>query len=208
MPATVFTDNFNRADSTSLGANWSEDNLDSSIVSNQLRVPYNGTANPGVVSTTTTAHAALQDVGCQVKRRVPGAQDGGPLVRRVAAQSFYYVDEYPTKLDLLKRVSGTDTTIQTNSFTQADNDVVRIEATGISPTTLKVFVNGTQQGSTTTDSQAALQTSGQCGVLNWFNPTSDYDDFQVDDLSASGAITLPMLGLAPTPKVSHGNWLS
>jgi hypothetical protein len=52
---TTFTDDFNRADSTSLGANWVEVSGDWSIISNQLS---SGSAGGTIILRAATAMAS------------------------------------------------------------------------------------------------------------------------------------------------------
>jgi len=72
-PTTLFSDDFNRSNSTNLGTNWTEVEDNSSISSNQLLLGVGGFSS---VITTTNAHADTANITATAKH-VSATVDGG-----------------------------------------------------------------------------------------------------------------------------------
>lgn len=217
-----FSDAFTRADSTNLGANWTEANGDWSILSNQLRTP--GTAfpaNPYYIVTTTTAHAALTECRVTITYKAGASFDGGPLARRQSgADTYYYADfTAPTTVQVYRRVAGVDTAVGaaiTLGSSIAANDTLGLDVSGTGATvTLKVFRNGVQQSTDRADSSASrIVTAGQTGILMW-SGTADLDDFaMVDNATPPPGTTAPLGMFDPEdvastwydPEVTTAGW--
>lgn len=199
--SVLFSDPFTRADSTSLGANWTEENSNSltsdwAILSNALRNVNN--ANPSFARTTTSAHAAVADVAVSVTQIANTVSDGGPAARcdtgtpisggATDVQRQYSVDCYSTVIETYRYDAGTGTVLlRTATVTKLANAVVRLEVTGTGATvTLKQFYNGVQQGADVSDGAATRVTAaGQTGITAWSNQaTADWDDFLVEDFAS------------------------
>ena len=78
----------------------------------------------------------------------------------------------------------TYSSLGTRSCTSVANDVFRLEATGTSTTTLRMFINGVQQGADFTDASSPI-TSGNPGMFMYRNSGSypcTLDDFAGGDL--------------------------
>jgi hypothetical protein len=189
--ATLFSDNFNRANSATVDAtNWTENESGSnlwSISSNELVRVDSG---PSVtVITTTSAHAAVADCKASHKRTNGSGFDGGPCVRATSnGQNFYYLDFYLTDtIEIYRRVSNSDTLLATRTQTHGVNDIYKLEVSGTGATvTLKAYRNGVQLGADISDSDASRITSaGQTGLISW--TPSNFDDFLAEDLAGGGA---------------------
>lgn len=179
--STLFSDNFNRANSTNLGTSWNEDNLDWSIVSNQLTTPVVGGATPAVVSTTSTAMTAVADMSVQVTQVTLTNADGGPIARRTAVGVMYTLDCYLGNLDLYRHSAlGTNVLIASTTITRVANGVLRLETQG---TALRAFYQGVQKHNTT---DSNITAAGQGGVYSWDGHADAYDDFSVSDFAAGG----------------------
>lgn len=201
--AVIFSDDFNRADSTSLGANWTEANSDSSIASNRLQVGplTGGGTNAGRVVTTTSAHAAIAD--CRVTvTKVSASGDGGPVARDTGAATptMYAIDQYPNVLELYRHNASTSGTLLATgiSGTPAANDVLALEVTGTGGTvTVKSYVNGVLKQTVNDTNAARITAAGRCGVYSWpavAGANTQYDDFSVDDLASAASPFFARLG--------------
>jgi hypothetical protein len=196
--SAVFTDDFNRANNTALGANWNEARNDSSINTNRMRLGVYTTLGASLVLTTTTAHAAIADCKVQVTQ-VSGSGDGGPVARVTnsgATPTYYACDVYTGACEIYRHdAAASGTLLRTTAVTQVANGVIALQVSGTGGTvTLKQFYQGTQRGADVSDTSANRITSAtQTGIYNWATSAvnCDYDDFSVDDLSAGGsALTL------------------
>lgn len=191
--ATLFSDDFNRADNTSLGANWTELNGDSQILSNRLRFATS-TSGAVRVNTTVSAHAATADVKVTVTQ-VSSSGDGGPCARdsgdNDTAPTMYAVDVYTGTCEIYRHDNSlSGTLLRTASITQVANGVIALEVSGTGATvTLKQYYQGSQRGADATDSTANRITSAnRTGAYNWVSATDgDYEDFLVEDLVAGAA---------------------
>jgi hypothetical protein len=194
--ATLFSDNFNRANSSSLGSNWTENEPGGSwaITSNQL-VRSGGGFTSAI--TTTGAHAAVADCKASITR-VSSGWDGGPCVRATSTgATMYYLDVYSTNtLELYRRVSSSDTLVASRTQTHASGDTYRLEVSGTGATvTLKIFRNGVQVGADISDANAArITAAGQTGLICWDVGTAD--DFLAEDLGGGGTQTITPNGIA------------
>jgi hypothetical protein len=188
--ATLFSDNFNRANSATVDAtNWTEFESGGStwsISGNQLAAAGGG---PFVcVLTTTTAHAAIADCKASIKRITGAGFDGGPAVRAANQNSMYYLDFYSSDTVEVYRVdSGTHNLVGSRTQTHGANDVFTLQVSGTGATvTLKAIRNGVQLGADILDANAArITTAGQTGVIAW--AAESFDDFLAEDLAGGGA---------------------
>lgn len=95
-----------------------------------------------------------------------GGTDGGPAVRCTAGGNGYYLGG-TSGANAVWKVTGASSWTQIGSalnFTFTTSDVIQLEATGSTTTTLKVYKNGSLQG-TVTDSSSPL-TSGSIGFYS------------------------------------------
>lgn len=189
----LFSDNYNRADSSNLGANWSEDSGDWAISSNQLQAPTgNGfPASAQVVTTTGTAMSPTADMKVTVTVNQGSAWDGGPLLRRTGANTFYGCDIYLSgaqwKADILRHngsLSSNTTVATANVAAHAAVDKYRGEIQG---TAIRIYRN--RSGVETllvSGTDSVISAAGQAGVYNWSRSNHLLDDFTVEDFAAGG----------------------
>jgi hypothetical protein len=191
--AIVFSDNFNRPDSTNLGANWTELNGDSSIAGNQLTLPSFSSGNPISVRTTTTAHAALANCKVTITQVEAGSADGGPVARLIGANKMYAVDTYTGRCEIYRHdLSPTGTLLGSGAnITQVAGSVISIETSGQGPSvSVKSYYQGSLIESINDNSSNRILNAGQTGVYNWAPAgSSDYDNFSVDNLAPVGPST-------------------
>lgn len=185
----TFTDNFNRADSANLGANWTNDSTFSGlgISSNQAYNP--ASSNNFTIAWVATGTATFTaDHSAQVICSVVGASElPGPAVR-CANANYYYVHCSSTSAnsEVVKSVAGAHTVIREMATTFANGDTCKLEVTG---TTLKVYKNGAQVGTDISDSDLA---SGQPGFKIYsVAGTARVDDFDAADLGGSTTRGIP-----------------
>lgn len=197
--ATLFSDNFNRADSATVDAtNWQENGTaEWSIVSNRVESTAVASPGPGTLLTTASAHVAVADCKATITQVATGS-DGGPLVRwtagaRGASARGYALDCSTGLIEIYRYdTSGTGVLLRTASNTQVANAVLRLEATGTGPSVLlRQFYNGIQIGADVSDGSAVaggtgrVLAAGRTGIHNWLTAISDYDNFIAEDFSAS-----------------------
>ena len=82
--------------------------------------------------------------------------------------------------------SVSTTTLATITATPAVNDIIKLEATGTNPTTLKAYQNGTQIGSNVTDSSSPYN-NGRPGVAFYSSTVANHrlDDWEGGDVGAA-----------------------
>lgn len=207
--STLASDSFTRADSGTLGANWT--NVTGfgatwSIVSNQANTP--GSASFHAAAYTGISWTGVNDQWAQttVVAQTSGS-DGGPSVRSAtSAQTFYFFDINDADTTALgssmscsihKCVAGSFSAVGAAvSLTINANDVLYIEVQG---TSLLAKVNGTTQISGRTDSSIA---SGSAGLAWWSGSSNAVkaDDWSAGDFAGAGGSpaamsTLTMLGV-------------
>lgn len=184
---TLASDNFNRADANPISGNWHEPNF---LTSGQLLT----NAFAGVNAADPPSDGSYYDDGstsiprdCWAECAVVSAAacNGGPKIRGDSNGSGY---EYIISTGVISRVSNTGvrTTIATRlSGTINTGDVFRIEATGASPTTIKIYraVAGTytQVGADVSDS-AGPQIAGFSSLMSG-GPTHLFDNFATGNMT-------------------------
>jgi hypothetical protein len=183
-----FTDDFNRADSTALGANWTEDSGQWLIASNALtqstitgvyfKCRWVGTAldgNNNYAQVAGTANTSTVGYGAFVR----GATSG--------TVTYYAAAVFPGDSDyLLEITAGAETILDTGSARGTGTLTVRVEADGTAITGLVDTVSSTSA----TDSSL---TTGAAGVMCYGNINSavagSIDNFAGGDLAGGGPAT-------------------
>lgn len=173
-----FTDDFNRANSSGLGAGWVEVSGDWSIVSNQL--------SPGVDTGTVILRAAgamdSADHSAQVTIATPAAASMGVWCRGNANISNGYLWRNDgSTWDLFSVVSSTFTVIGTYAAAAVAGDVAKVQAVG---STIKAYVNGVERISVV---NTAVTTGTSVGLRSGTVTGIRYDDFTAADIAAAGA---------------------
>jgi hypothetical protein len=184
-PRTTISDDFNRANADSLGANWTERAGDWDIFSNKCRKESGATAQNVAYHNTqlSTADYYVQAVVTPNHTN----QHRGVVARRVdfsTSDSNFYsaiLTTNGTKIMLYKRVSGGDTLLESLDFTYVvgNNYLVRIEVEG---STIMSFVDGTPYSEVT---DTALSAIGFAGIHNGATNDEDWDDFEAGDLGSA-----------------------
>ena len=172
-----YSDDFNRANAATLGANWTEYNVEHEIVSNQAEPTTAGTAGSFYASLLATddhysqatlANIAGTSLGVAARASSIGTADSSTG----ALYLWRYNGSNSTGLLKKPASSSTYTAIGTAySATLANGDVLKIEVNG---STIKGYVNGVERASVTdtdnaTGKQAGFRTSGSASAAwdNW-----------------------------------------
>jgi hypothetical protein len=176
---TSFADDFNRANSTDLGAGWVEVSGDWSIVSNQL--------SPGAAGGTIILRAAGAMAGndnfAQVTIAATTAASQGVWCRGNSNISQgYLLRNNGTSWDLFSVVGGSFTVIGTYTAAAAPGDVAKVQAVG---TTIKGIVNGVERISVT---NSAVTTGTSVGIRSDSAGALKYDDFSAGDVTAGATL--------------------
>jgi hypothetical protein len=174
-----FSDDFNRADSTNLGAGWVEVSGDWSIVSQQL--------SPGAAGGTIILRAAgamdSNDNYAQVTIAATAAVSQGVWCRGNSNISQGYLwRNNGTSWDLFQVVGGSFTAIGTYTAAAAPGDVAKVQAVG---STIKGYVNGVQRVSVT---DTGVTTGTSVGIRGESTNSLRYDDFSAADITAGAPL--------------------
>lgn len=174
-----FSDDFNRADSGTLGANW---NGGCQISNNRATGLTGGAFNADWWTANTVA--ADQFSQCEMSG---GANADNAAAGRVQDASNFYMHYNAGSggTYIFKRVGGSFSSLASFGGTIVVNDLLKIVCNG---TTLQAFVNGTQVGSDVTG-QTDFAT-GQPGIVCFGNSTSSgVDNWQGGDLATGTTLT-------------------
>lgn len=189
----AFTDDFNRADSTNLGAGWVEVSGDWSIVSNQL--------SPGAAGGTIILRAAGamdgNDHSAQVTIAATTAASQGVWCRGNSniSQGYLWRND-GTFWNLFSVIGGSFSSIGSYAAAAAPGDVAKIQAVG---STIKGYVNGIERVSVT-DTGVAAGTS--VGIRSESSGSIKFDNFTAADVTAGA--TLPTAAATETAQTLTG----
>ncbi|MFI5985057.1 hypothetical protein ACIBEA_29850 [Streptomyces sp. NPDC051555] len=178
----AFTDDFNRADSSTLGAGWVEVSGDWSIVSNQL--------SPGAAGGTIILRAAgamsSDDNFAQFTIAATAAASQGIWCRGNSnISSGYLWRNNGTSWDLFSVVGGSFTVIGSYAAAAASGDVAKIQAVG---STIKGYVGGVQRVSVT---DTSVTTGTSVGIRSESAAALKFDDFSAGDVTAGATLAIP-----------------
>lgn len=204
--STVITDNFNRADSDSLGSSsegwsWTADEtyIDLDIASNRLAViavdpNYNygsGRAESDLSGTDQYAQLSITGYSTTTSTNTSYHAGGGPAVRYAsAASTFYcgmYMDTNSDTYKIYKCVTGT--------YTSLASEAATFPAT---PFTAKITANGTSIDFLISDSSVAsvtdssISTGTRTGFAYYkgkWSGTDTADDFEAGDLGTTPSVS-------------------
>jgi hypothetical protein len=211
-----FSDDFNRADSTNLGANWTEAAGFASIATNRLSLDNVGFGTNWVV--TTAAFAATQYV--KVTFADGPTSDFPQIVLRYAdgTSAFYAIEVAAGSggvdwYNYVEHDPGTAVKVDEGALAVADGDTigVTVEGTG-NNTTVRVWRNPAGlpsaaddwNGDTTPDvtmtgnPPAPADAGTKVGVGGFSSTPLLFDDFFAGDLAAAAAASRPPV---PTTRV-------
>jgi hypothetical protein len=167
-----FTDDFNRADSTNLGAGWVEVSGDWSIVSNQLSSGSTG----GTIILRAAGAMATSDNSAQVTVAATAAVSHGVWCRGNSdITSGYLWRNDGTSWNLFSVVGGSFVSIGSFAGAAVAGDVAKISAVG---TAIKGFVNGIQRVSVT---DTAVATGTSVGIRAESTSALRFDNFTASD---------------------------
>ena len=174
-----FSDNFDRADSTDLGAGWVEVSGDWSIVSQKLSPGAAG----GTIILRAAGSMASSDHYAQVTIAATVAASQGVWCRGNSNISQgYLLRNNGTSWDLFSVFGGSFTVIGTYTAAAAPNDIAKVQAVG---STIKAFINGVQRISVT-DTTVTAGTS--VGIRSDSAGALRYDDFAAADVTAGATL--------------------
>jgi hypothetical protein len=181
---TTFTDDFNRADSTNLGAGWVQVSGTWSIISNRLS---SGSAG-GTIILRAADTMATNDHAAQVTIAATAAVSHGVWCRGNATISQGYLWRNDgSNWTLFSVVGGSFTSIGSYAAAAVAGDVAKIQAVG---STIKGFVNGVERVSVV---NTAVTTGTSVGLRAESVAALRFDDFTAADIvaGATGDAALP-----------------
>lgn len=176
----TFTDDFNRANSSDLGAGWVEVSGDWSIISNQLSPGASG----GTIILRASDAMDSNDNYAQVTIAATTAASQGVWCRGNSnISSGYLWRNDGTTWNLFSVVGGSFTAIASYAAAAAPGDVAKVQAVG---STIKGFVNGIQRVSVT---DIGVTTGTSVGIRSESVGALRLDDFAAADVSAGATLT-------------------
>jgi hypothetical protein len=197
----IVSDDFNRANSTGLGANWTASVANYNVTSNQA--VSNATSGDHLVVYSGAAWTGGNDQYTEVTAITkPSPQDCGPVVRGSTSALTMYLLEINSPdasvalgasmtCQMYKVVSSTFTAVGSSAaYVVSSGDVLRLEING---TSLTAKLNGVTKHGPSTDSGIA---SGKPGFYNFNSSGVVFDDFAAGDFSSS-VIFIPRPALQP-----------
>ncbi len=187
---TSFTDDFNRANSTDLGAGWVEVSGDWSIISNQLSP---GAAGGTIILRAAGAMATNDNYAQATIAATTTASQGVWCRGNSNITSGYLWRNNGTSWDLFQVFGGSFTVIGTYTAAAAPGDVAKVQAVG---TTIKAFVNGVERVSVT---DSAVTTGTSVGIRSDSAGAIRYDDFAAADVSAGATLGIATAAEAAQP---------
>jgi hypothetical protein len=188
---TTFSDDFNRTDSTDLGAGWVEVSGDWSIVSNQLSP---GAAGGTILVRAATAMATSDNFAQVTIASTTSASQGLWCRGNSDLTSGYAWRNNGSNWSLFSVVAGAFTNIGTYSAAAVAGDVAKVQAQG---STIKGFVNGVERVSVV---NTAVATGTTVGVRSDSTSGLKYDSFSAGDIASTvtGTGTATFGGLTAT----------
>jgi hypothetical protein len=176
---TSFSDNFDRADSTSLGAGWVEVSGDWSIVSNRLS---SGAAG-GTIILRASGAMASNDHYVQATIAATTAASHGVWCRGNSnITSGYLWRNDGSSWNLFSVVGGSFTVIGTYAVAAVAGDVAKLQAVG---STITAYVNGTLRVSVT---DTNVPTGTSVGIRSESVNALRFDDFTAADVTAGATL--------------------
>jgi hypothetical protein len=171
----TFTDDFNRADSSNLGAGWVEVSGDWSIVSAQLSPGATG----GTIILRATGAMDSSDHSAQATIAATTPASHGVWCRGNAnITSGYLWRNDGTSWNLFSVIGGSFTSIGSYTAAAAPGDVAKVQAVG---STIKGFVNGIERVSVT---DTGVTTGTSVGIRSESSSAIRFDDFTAADVTA------------------------
>ena len=192
------TDNFNRANSSGLGTNWTQTE---NVGVNRLDVSSNAAtnANDGGSDASDFYNAVTwpNDQYSQADVTLnanPGDQDGPAVAVRMASAAVTYYRVVwtlgQTHLSIAKKVTGTYTLLtQPASGTLTNGDLLRAEAQG---TTIRGALNGSVSGSTT-DSSISTGNAGLSYSSDGTGKVATWDNWEGGDFGGGVVVGITLM---------------
>ena len=184
----IYSDDFNRADSTSIGAVYTEQSGGWEIVSNKLKLTSHSAIDDIVSYDSALGLVTAADYDVTTVGQFTGGGGGGigPMGRYLNNSNFYFIESVPMfdVHDLLKKVSGSYTNIGSYSTTVNENQdyTGKLEMVG---TTIKMWIDGTLRA-TATDS--SLTSAGKPGLRGFSLSNGQlFDSWMVEGIVAATA---------------------
>ncbi|MFE6815252.1 hypothetical protein [Streptomyces sp. NPDC057677] len=176
----AFSDDFNRPDSSNLGAGWVQVSGFWAIASNQLSPGSDG----GTIILRAAGAMDSSDHSVQVTIAATTAASHGVWCRGNSnISSGYLWRNDGTSWDLFSVVSGTFTAIGTYAAAAAPGDVAKLQTVG---STIKAFVNGVERVSVV---NTAVTTGTSVGIRSTSASAIRFDNFSAGDVVAGVALT-------------------
>ncbi|MEU9436585.1 hypothetical protein [Streptomyces sp. NPDC048252] len=177
----AFSDDFDRANSTDLGAGWVEVSGDWSIVSNQLS---SGSAGGTIILRAASAMAS-NDHSAQVTIAATTSASHGVWCRGNPSgglTSGYLWRNDGSSWDLFRVVGGSFTAIGTYAAAAAPGDVAKVQAVG---STITAYVNGVLRVSVV---DTDVPTGTSVGLRAESVAAIRFDDFLASDVTAGATL--------------------
>lgn len=174
--SAVASDNFNRADESPLGTNWTQSGdfnlrlLSNAVATDPAIGGYNYTYWSGSGTFATNQYAQVKVVAGNTSEWL------GVSVRGSSGNMYYVMCSIGSGAEFGKIVSNTQTIFSSAGASVSANDVIKITVSG---TTVTWYINGVQQEQVT-DSSLSSGVGGLCGYGG--ASTATIDDWEAGNL--------------------------
>lgn len=188
--AVIFSDNFNRADSTDLGSDWDERRGASEISGNAV-IPSSVESSEAVIRHTGGPYSTADyTVECDM---VSVVSFEGPLGRcadySTTDTDYYAVFWSGSTLYLYKKISGSYTFLASVGDSTSPPATVKLSMEG---TAIKGYLNDSNEISST---DSSLSSAGDAGIktANGAVANRKQDTFIVTEIGGGGGISIPVV---------------
>lgn len=193
LAGVLFTDDFNRSDSTIVGNGWVEDIGDWTITANRLTVPNQ---DGNIVHNAFTPPSADYYVKVDGKSANALSETTDVLARFVDINNFYLFQSGNDKAQLYKRVSGAWTLLDEKPFIRS-TDTFNTYVLDVTGNQIKGYIDGVLIVSVTDASHSSSGLAGLRRGGSTFQIT--FDNFEIGDSGTPTPLPTPTIEPTPTP---------
>jgi hypothetical protein len=186
------TDDFNRTHGSAIGGSTASDGVSVWTTHGGTWLISSSKADPGAgVTERCTVDAGVADVDVSVEfDTTNGANYFGMLVRYLDASNYLLFEGTDSNSRLIRRSSGTNTTVATSLGAVSNGDIFRVNAVGDQVTVYKTPISTGIEGLLTGPHTITQnETNTRHGLYSNFAGSCKLDNFSVVDLTVSSSFT-------------------
>lgn len=187
-PTELASDAFNRTNETPLASPWVTGTSDGgfNLTSNVVVPVDTGSDSSAYYSGPTWTTNQYAQVNITITATGGNGTGCGLSLRHSTSARTYYraviTNDTSNNLEVGRMSAGSFTSLALRTATFASGNTFRIEVTGSSTTTIKVFINGSQSGADITDSTSPITASDPAGLAYSSTETCSMDNWSAGSL--------------------------